>query len=135
MNIPPVSFGSLMVFTLNDDKPKASVPQLLQISFHNNPALKNYKLCDTFQKSEEVVDGTVHNAAQNFAESLDKKYKLVLPKGSKEVILTEVDFSVNPRETQKRYFLTAATNDDEEKIHNILSKSSVYYTAKFRNKR
>lgn len=135
MNIPPVSFGSLMVFTLNDDKPKASVPQLLKISFQNNPALKNYNFVDTFQKHEEVVDGTVHNAAQNFAEQLDKEYKLNLPKGSKDVILTEAEFSVNPRETQKRYFLTAATNDDEERIHNILSKSSIYYTAKFRNKR
>ena len=135
MNIPPVSFGSLMVFTINDDKPKASIPQLLRISFNNNRSLKNYNLVDTFEKYGDVVDGTVHNAAQNFAETLDRKYKSILPKGSKDVILTQAEFTINPRETRTRYFLTAATNDDEERIHNILSKSSVYYTAKFRNKR
>ena len=135
MNIPPVSFGSLMVFNLNDDKPKASIPQLLKISFNNNKALKNYHLVDTFQKHDEIINGTVHNAAQNFAEDLDRKYKSRLPKGSKEVILTQVEFTINPRETQTRYFLTAATNDDEVKLHNILSKSSVFYTAKFRTKR
>ncbi len=135
MNIPPISFGSLMVFTLNDHKPKASIPQLLKISFDNNKSLRNYNLVDTFQKHDEVIDGTVHNAAQNFAEDLDRKYKSILPKGSKDVILTQAEFTINPRETQTRYFLTAATNDDEERLHNILSKSSVYYTAKFRNKR
>ena len=135
MNIPPVSFGSLMVFTINDDKPKVSIPQLLKISFNNNRLLKNYNFVDTFEKYGEVIDGTVHNAAQNFAEDLDRKYKSILPKGSKDVILTQAEFTINPRETRTRYFLTAATNDDEERLHNILSKSSVFYTARFRNKR
>lgn len=135
MNIPPVSFGSLMVFTLNDNKPKANIPQLMKISFHNNPALKQYELTDTVEFKEEKIDGTVHNAAQNFAERLDAKYKKDLPKNSKKVILTEADFYVSPKETQKRYFLTGATNEVEQKLHSILSKSSVFYTAKFRHKR
>ena len=93
-------------------------------------------MSETFYKAfSEKIDGTVHNAAKNFAENLDRLYKKELPKGSKRVKLTEVDFYVNPRETQKRYFLTAATNDDENKIHEILSQSSVFYTAKFNNKR
>ena len=134
MNIRPVSFGSLMVFTLNDNKPKADIPTLMKISFNNNKQLKQYTLTDTVSFSEKI-DGTVHNAAKNFAEDLDRLYKKELPKGSKRVKLTEVDFYVNQRETQKRYFLTAATNDDENKIHEILSQSSVFYTAKFSNKR
>ncbi len=134
MNIRPVSFGSLMVFTLNDNKPKADIPTLMKTSFNNNKQLKQYTLTDTVCFSEKI-DGTVHNAAKNFAENLDRLYKKELPKGSKRVKLTEVDFYVNPRETQKRYFLTAATNDDENKIHEILSQSSVFYTAKFNNKR
>ena len=134
MNIRPVSFGSLMVFTLNDNKPKADIPTLMKISFNNMQELKQYTLTDTVSFSEKI-DGTVHNAAKNFAEDLDRLYKKELPKGSKRVKLTEVDFYVNPRETQKRYFLTAATNDDENKIHEILSQSSVFYTAKFSNKR
>ncbi len=133
--IKPVSFGSLMVFTINDNRPKASIPQLMKISFNNNPALKTYTLTDTIEYTQEKIDGTVHNAAQNFAERLDKEYKNKLPKGSRRVILTEADFYVNPRDTQKKYFLTAATNDDEKKIHKALNKSSIFYVAKFREKR
>ncbi len=135
MTIRPVSFGSLMVFTLNDNKPNVPIPMLMRISFNNNPTLKkNYNLKDMVEFTEEKIDGTVHNAAQNFAERLDAKYKSQLPKGSKNVILTEADFYVNPRETQKRYFLTAATNDDERKIHNALNKSLNFFVAKFRDK-
>lgn len=134
MSINPVSFGSLLVFTLNDDKPKAPVPILMKTAFNNNPQLKNYTLTDTVSFSEKI-DGTVHNASRNFAENLDRLYKEELPKGSKKVKLTEVDFYVNPRDTQKRYFLTAATDDEETKIHDILSKSAVFYTAKFRHKK
>lgn len=134
MIIRPVSFGSLMVFTINDNRPKADVPTLMNISFNNNPSLKDYNLTDTVSFSEKI-DGTVHNASSDFAKNLDKLYKSELPKGSKNVILTEVDFYVNPRETEKRYFLTAATDDDESKIHNILSKSNVFYSAKFNRKR
>lgn len=130
MNIRPVSFGSLMVFTLNDNKPRADVPSLVKTSFHNNKKLKHYKLAE-MEVYDEKIDGTVHNAARNFAEKLDKLYERDLPKGSKKVRFTEVEFYVNPRDTQKRYFLTAATNDDEKKLHEILSQSSVFYTARF----
>ncbi len=135
MNIPRVSFGSLMVFTINDGKPKASVPQLVKIAFNNNPVIRNnYYLSDTVEFSEKI-DGTVYKAADEFAERLDDEYSKQLPKGSKKVILTSADFYVNPRETEKRYFLTAATDDDEEKLHNILSKSSAFYVNKFGYKR
>ncbi|MCD7739794.1 MAG: hypothetical protein LUH11_00390 [Candidatus Gastranaerophilales bacterium] len=130
----PVSFGSLMVFTLNDNKAKLDVPSYMKLAFNNNNDLKKYKLTDTVEFNKEFneeIDGTVHNAAKNFAEKLDVLYKDKLQKGSQKVILTEADFYVSPRETQKRYFLTAATDADEKKIHNILSKSSMFYTAKF----
>lgn len=134
MNTRPVSFGSLMVFTINDNRPKADVPTLIKTSFKNNPQLKGYNLTDTVSFSEKI-DGSVHNATSNFAKDLDKLYRKMFPKGSKDVKLTEADFYVNPRETKKRYFLTAATDKDEAAIHDILSKSSVFYTAKFSNKR
>ncbi len=135
MTIRPVSFGSLMVFTLNDNKPKAPVPKLMKISFNNNKALKQYYLTDTVIYTKEKIDGTVHNASQNFAERLDKEYKNQLPRGSKKVILTEAEFYVNPRDTQKKYFLTAATDEDENRIHKALNKSVDFYIAKFRGKK
>lgn len=134
MNINPVSFGSLMVFTLNDNKPKAPVPNLVRTSFRNNSQLKGYNLTDTVSFSEKI-DGTVHNAAMDFAQNLDRLYKKDLPKGSKDVILTEADFYVNPRETQKRYFLTAATAKEEAKIHQILSNSTLFYVQKFNSRK
>ena len=133
MRVSPVSFKSLMVFTLPDDKPSLETPQLMQLSFEHNKNLQNYYLTDLVHYNEKI-DGTVHNAAADFAEKLDEQYKEKLPKGSKKVMFTEADFYVNPRETQKIYFLTAATNEDEEKLHRVLSKSSAYYTVKFRNK-
>lgn len=134
MKSAPISFGSLMVFTIKDNKPKAPIPALVKTSFLNNPKLAKYKLQDTFHHSTKV-DGTVHNAAKKFAEELDKKYKDKLQKGSSRVILTEADFFVNPHKTEKRYFITAATNDDEEKIHDELSSSYFFYCAKFGDKK
>lgn len=130
MSIRPVSFGSLMVFTLNDGKPKADVPTLVKTAFNNNEQLREYSLKDGF-KHEEQIDGTVHNASKNFARTLDKKYQKQLPKGSKQVNLTEADFSVNPRETQKRYFLTASTKEEENALLKILSQGSTLYVAQF----
>ena len=134
MKSSPVSFGSLMVFTIKDNKPKATIPVLMKASFSNNPKLTKYNLQDTFHHSEKI-DGTVHNAAKKFAAQLDVQYKNRLPKGSSKVILTEADFYVNPHKTEKRYFITAATNDDEEKIHEELSSSSFFYSARFGNKK
>ena len=140
MRISPVSFRSLMVFTLQDNNVKSPeqkskiIPQMMKVSFNNNPQLKNYRLQD-IQKYSEKIDGTVHNAAKNLAEDLDHKYKHHLPKGSNKVILTEADFYINPQlDTVKKYFLTAATNKDEERIHKALCKSSVFYVAKFGHK-
>lgn len=136
MRVSPVSFKSLMVFTLKGDKPSAGIPDIMAYTFQNNKNLKdnNYKLTTPVSYDKEKIDGTVHNAAADFATLLDKEYKKELPKGSKKVILTSADFYVNPRQTQKRYFLTAATNEDEEKIHKILSKSMAFFTVKFRPK-
>ena len=137
MRVPPVSFKSLMVFTLPSDKPKLEVPQLMELSFNHNQALKNYgyQLAPLVHYNKEKIDGTVHNAYADFAEKLDDEYEKQLPRGSKKVMFTEADFYVkNPRETEKRYFLTAATKEDEDKIHKILSKSAAYYTVKYRTK-
>ncbi len=130
MRLSPVSFGSLMVFSLNDKVQKHTLSPLMRVSFNNNKQLKKYQLEGPVYYPEKI-DGTVHNAAKNFAELLDKKYEKELPKGSKKVILTEVDFYVNPTDTQKRYFLTAPSNE-EYKIHDSLSSSSLFYCAKFK---
>ncbi|MCD7878832.1 MAG: hypothetical protein LUG16_02730 [Candidatus Gastranaerophilales bacterium] len=131
MSISPVSFKSLMVFTLKDNKPKASVPDLVKMSFANNPKLKNYKLQNNIIHHDEKIDGTIHNAARNFAKTLDKKYKKSFYNDSKKVYLTEADFYVNPRDTEKRYFLTAASQKDEGNIHKTLIKSPAFYVARF----
>ncbi len=133
MNINPISFKSLMVFTLNDGKPKAPMPVLIQTAFRNNPKLKAYKLTDTATFNEDI-DGTVHNAAMNFAKRLDELYRNILTKGSKKVKLTKVNFYVNPRETEERYFLTAATEEDEKRIHKLISRTDKFYSAKFGQK-
>ena len=135
MKTSPVSFGSLMCFTINDGKPKASVPEMVNMAFMCNPKLSGYNLDkDVIEFKTEIIDGTVHNAAADFCEKLDKLYKKMLPKGSNRVVLTEAEFYVNPRETQKRYFLTAPTAEDETKILRTLGVSNDFYTAKFREK-
>ncbi len=131
MKSAPVSFGSILVFTINDNKPKAEVPDLIRTAFKNNPYLQQYNLTDTFEYTDERIDGTAHNASSNFCFKLKEKYKKILPKGSKDVILTKADFYFNPEKTQEKYFLTAATSEDEKEIHKILSKSSVFYAARF----
>lgn len=135
MKTSPVSFGSLMCFTINDGKPKASVPDMLKIAFVCNNKLSKYNLQkDVIEFKGEPVDGTVHNAAADFCDRLDKLYKNMLPKGSNQVVITQADFYVNPRDTEKRYFITAPTADDENKILKTLGSSSNFYTAKFREK-
>lgn len=130
MAIRPVSFGSLMVFTIKDGKPKADVPTLVKTAFNNNSQLKGYQLKDGFRHYGEV-DGTIHNAAKNCASDLDQRYQYSFSKGSKQVNLTEADFSVSPTKTEKRYFLTAATKEEENALLKILSQSSTLYVAKF----
>lgn len=134
MKISPVSFGSLMTFTIEDGQPKVPVPYMVKMSFRHNNKLQGYDLQEDILVHEEKIDGTVHNAAANFCEKLDNLYKSKFPKGSKKVLLTEADFYVNPRETQKRYFLTAATAEEENKILKLLGVSNDFYTVKFRDK-
>lgn len=130
MSVRPVSFKSILVFTINDGKPKADVPSLIKATFGYNKQLKDYKLQDTFEHNEKI-DGTVYNASKNFAIELDKKNRPLMLKGDKKVFLTATDFYVNPRETEKRYFLTASTNEEEREILNVLNKGAVLYAVKF----
>lgn len=130
MKISPVSFRSLIVFNIDNDRPQAGIKDLLRLSFNNNPKLKNYSLSDTFVDSSEP-DGTVFNATKDFCEELDKRYADDLPKGSKKVFLTESEFFVSPKDKIKKYFLTAATNKDEEHLLNVFKKSTDFYVARF----
>ena len=122
MKTNPVSFKSLLVFTIKDGKPKAPVPDLIRASFNNNDTLKQYGLDKDIAIFEEKIDGTVFNANSDFCQRLDKLYKNNLPKGSKRVMITQADFYVDPKNTEKRYFLTAATNEEENKILNFINK-------------
>ena len=134
MNVSPVSFKSLLCFTINDKKPKGELPTLIKTAFSYNRDLKGYKLVEK-PLYEETIDGTVHNAHANLCEDLDKKYAQLLPKGSKQVFLTPVNVYVNPTKTEKRYYLTAATNDDEQKIlYSSFANSRDFFVAKFRDK-
>lgn len=128
MHISPISFGSLMVFRLK--KKNTTIPELMQVSFDNNPNLQKYSLQSPI-KHEEKIDGTVHNAALNFARQLDKKYAKQLKISPDKVFLTQVEFYVNPRDTETRYFLTGS-DKGEQKIHQALCNSGLYYCQKFR---
>lgn len=135
MNVSPVSFKSLLCFTIDDNKPKGMLPAMIKTAFAYNPQLKGYKLDPNIVHHDEKIDGTVHNAHANICDDLDKKYADILPKGSNKVILTEVDVYVNPRDTVKRYYLTAATSEDERKIlYSSFANSKDFYVAKFREK-
>ena len=131
MRVSPVSFGSLHVFTLKDGRPKADVPTLVKGAFDNNDKLSNYKL-QTMVVNPTKIDGTVHNANLEFAENLDNTYRRVrLPKGSNKVIITEAEFYTSPRDTEKRYFITAASRKDEAKIHEILNNGGYLYSVRY----
>ena len=130
MSVRPVSFKSIMVFTINDGKPKADVPSLVKTTFNYNKQLKKYNLQDTFVHKDKP-DGTIFNATKNFAIDLDKMYRPAMIKADKKVFLTETDFFVSPRKTEKRYFLTAPTNEEELEILNVLNKGAVLYAVKF----
>ncbi len=132
MNISPVSFGSLMCFTLQDGKPKAPVPVFLKTAFKNNSSLKKYNLDKDITKfDKETIDGTVPNAASDFCYRLDDMYKGRLPKGCKRVILTQANFMGQDGKVEKRFFLTAATANDEEKILKTLAQGNTLYVSKF----
>lgn len=135
MRTNPVSFKSLLVFTLNDGKPRATVPDIVRMAFKHNDFLKQYNVDPFIREHKEEMDGTVFNANSDFCQYLDEKYRNVLNKGSKRIIMTSADFYINPTDKQKRYFITAATADDEEKILKELGKSNHFYTARFKKKK
>lgn len=130
MRVSNVSFGSFMVFQINDGDAHASIPALVRASFNNNPALQSYNLKDTFHHNE-LMDGTTHNAISDFCDYLDKKYRKILPKKSKNVFLTEAEFSKNPWESGKKYFITAADYKTEKQIFNTLNKSQYLHAVKY----
>ncbi len=134
MNISPVSFGSLLVCHIKDGKSHAPIPNLVKLSFNHNKSLNRYTLNPTKEYPEEI-DGTIHNANKIFAKKLDEEYSKYLPKGSKNVYITEVKASINPRESETRYFITAATNKDEKRIHEVLSKSNQFIVGKFNDRK
>lgn len=135
MKTSPVSFGSLMCFTLKNNKPKAPVTDMVKMAFMCNDKLANYDLCDDVLVHEEKVKGYVHNAAADFCDVLDMKYRgNVLPKGSNRVVLTEADFYVNSGNTEKKYFITAPTPKDEDIILRALSVSNDFYTVRLAGK-
>lgn len=135
MRTNPVSFKSLLVFTLNDGKPRASVPEIVRMAFKHNDNLKQYQVDAYIRPHKETMDGTVFNANSDFCQYLDEKYRNILTKGSKKIIMTSADFYINPTDTQKRYFITAATAEDEEKILKELGKSNHFYAARFKKKK
>ena len=132
MNVGRVSFGSLMLFKLNNDRSQTSIPEHVKRCFEYNSELKGYNLKDTVY-CDKPQDLTVHNGARNFALSLDQKYKDKLHFHNKDVYLTEADFFIDPNNTKKRYFLTAASSSDENKIYQVLQagNGNHFYTVKF----
>ena len=134
MNVSPVSFKSLFCFTINDKRPKGELPLMIKTAFSYNKELKGYKLVEK-PLYDEKIDGTVHNAHANMCDELDKKYASLLPKGSKQVFLTPVDVFETPTKEVRRYYLTAATNEDENKIlYSSFANSRDFFVAKFRDK-
>ena len=151
MKMSNVSFGSIMVCRLKRPGNLLPLKDEISLSFPDekgiggDPALKDYRLSTNTMyptrgskpdeiNENEAPDGTVYNAFKNYALKLDDKYrqKLGLFKDNpKEVIFTEVDFFVSPRKTEKRYFLTAATPEDEIKIHKTLSKTTRYLVGRW----
>ena len=159
MKTSPVSFGSLMVVRL--PKPGKQIPlkDEIGLSFPDangdggNVVLKNYRLQDKTIKPTRnpddsirynpkdtsiynTHDGTVYNAFKNYALKLDNEYRKKLDlfrDNPHKVIFSEVDFWTDHSQTEKRYFLTAATEDDEKRIHNILSQSERYIIGRWTN--
>lgn len=158
MKTSPVSFGSLMVGRLYQPGHHLPLRDEISLSFPDSngdgghPALRSYNLDDktyTPTRNDDgslrdndtpdtsiytAHDGTVYNAFKNYALKLDDEYRKKLDlfrDNPQKVIFTEVDFYVSPRQTEKRYFLTAATNDDEAKIHNVLSQGYRYLVGRW----
>lgn len=135
MNIPPVSFKSLMCFTIDDNRPKEDLEKIIKTAFAYNSDLSSFRLDEDVYQHGEVIDGTVYNANANLCDELDKIHKNKFLDAPRKVILSVVDVAINPRETRKRYYLTAATTEDENKIlTSSFAKSKDFYVAKFRNK-
>lgn len=131
MSIRPISFKSLQVFTM-PGAPTAPIPELIKATFKYNKDLKDYELSDLFEYQGEEMDGTIHNATKDFAAYLDKKFQNVIPQNSKQVKFSEGVFTINPRDTEKRYFLTTSGWKEEKKLLNILNKGGILIAVAFK---
>ena len=134
MKNAPVSFGTIMVFTTDDKKPKENTRKMIETSFGFNYNLNDYFKLETKEYLAEPIDASIYNAAPSFCKFLDKRYKNSFDKNSNKVILTEADFYVNSKEKQKRYFLTAKTNLMETYIQHIIGCGFTIFAAKFYDK-
>ncbi len=128
----PVSFGSLMAFTVKNNN--NYIPQMLNNSFTSQTT--NHHLNEKYVLVEkplekDVYDGTAFNATKNVANKLDNKYKDDFYVNPRKVFLTPVKISDRSGEIQTRYFITAATQEDEDTIHNSLSGTNQFLVAKF----
>ena len=128
----PVSFGSLMAFTVKNNN--NYLPQMLNNSFTSPTTShrldRNYVLVER-PHAGDVYDGTAFNATKNIANRLDNEYKKDFHVNPRKVFLTPVKISDRSGEIQTRYFITAATQEDEDIIHNSLSGTSQFLVAKF----
>lgn len=128
----PVSFGSLMAFTVKHNNNYLS--EMLKASFTSPTTAhhlnEKYVLVEK-PLERDVYDGTAFNATKNVANKLDNKYKEDFRVNPRKVFLTPVKISDRSGAIQTRYFITAATQEDEDTIHNSLSGTNQFLVAKF----
>lgn len=128
----PVSFGSLMAFTVKHNN--NYLPQMLKASFESTTTAhhlnEKYVLVEK-PLEKDVYDGTAFNATKNVANKLDNKYNKDFDVNPRKVFLTPVKISDRSGAIQTRYFITAATQEDEDTIHNSLSGTNQFLVAKF----
>ncbi len=135
MKTSPVSFGSLMAFTINDKKPKENAGNMVKTAFIFNYNLSDDYVLEQVKYQGIPIDSSVNNAVPGFCKFLDEQYKNYFKKNSKKVIMTEADFYVNSNEIQKRYFLTASNDKKEKHIQSILGSGFTLFVAKFYDKK
>lgn len=128
-----------MVFRF--DKPGKQMPLRHEVSLSfpdsegkgGHPELQGYEFKPYLYKN--TYDSTQWNANKKFAKTLNNLYRKQLKsfkENPKRVIFTEVDAYVNPVKTEKKYFLTAASDSEEAKLHKILCESKRYYVARWK---
>ena len=150
MKVSPVSFGTILVGRVPLPGNQLPVKDEISLCFPDsngdggNPALRNYRFdsgyyCPTRDENGNLIkdkapDGTVYNSSQKSTILLDELYRKkldVFKNNPQKVIFTEVDCFVNPKETKKKYFLTAASDVDEIKICKVLNQTKRLFALKW----